>query len=76
MFKWFRDRKRKKEILKDCGCVCYCPKCKEMLNDRSECKEKDSSGIYEYTCSNCNYKAVFHFGIAPAPILIDGANGF
>jgi len=66
-----RDRKRVKKILKECGCCCYCPECNEPLNDKSDTKMIDKDGIYQYTCSKCGFKSVFHFGISPAPIYLE-----
>ena len=70
MLKWFKDRARKKKIIKDCGCICYCLDCKEPLNDKSDCKEIDKDGLYEYSCSGCGAKVLFHFGLAPVPIYL------
>ncbi len=62
------DEKRVDSIKKSCGCACFCPKCKEPLNDTSKCEMLDDSGVYEYTCANCGFRSVFHFGVAPVPI--------
>ncbi len=72
MFNFFKSKKEKREefILKNCGCICYCSNCNEPLNDTSACVEK-SDAIYEYICKNCGTKSMFHFGIAPIPILLE-----
>ena len=72
MFGFFKRKKenREKNILKNCNCICYCKNCHEPLNDTSLCIEKDEA-IYEYTCINCGSKSMFHFGIAPIPILLE-----
>ncbi len=62
---------REKNTLKTCGCACYCPKCKDILNDRSEWCGNDF-GFGFYVCNSCRHKSNWHFGIAPFPILIDG----
>ena len=69
IFKVSEQEKRLKNIKKKCGCVCYCPKCKEPLNDQ-ECRTISEDGLYEYTCK-CGEKPMFHFGIAPVPIFIE-----
>ena len=71
MFK-SKKSKREEKILEDCGCICFCHKCKEPLNDDSECVDLGEGGLYEYTCSECGEKSKFHFGIAPVPIFIEG----
>ncbi len=63
--------RRKQDILEKCGCVVYCPNCKEPLNDNSDCKELDKDGLVEYTCVKCQTKSIFHFGIAPVPIYME-----
>lgn len=72
MFGFLKGKKENREnyIAKNCGCICYCKECHEPLNDTSECIEKDEA-IYEYTCVSCNTKSMFHFGIAPVPILLE-----
>jgi len=63
---------RKEKIIKDCGCICYCKKCHNPLND-GVCNNI-SDGVYEYICSECNTKTTFNFDIAPVPILVDNVN--
>lgn len=72
MFKFLKSKKEKREeyILKNCGCICYCSNCNEPLNDTAKCVEKEIA-IYEYHCNSCGHKSMFHFGIAPVPILLD-----
>lgn len=62
-------KKRHDKVLKECGNVCYCFNCKEILNDKSTCIKLDES-IYEYECSKCKSVSIFNFDIAPVPILI------
>lgn len=61
---------REEKILDECGCVCYCPKCKDALNDQASCSVL-GDGSYEYICS-CSHRSVFNFDIAPVPILVEG----
>ncbi len=65
-----KPKNRIETIKENCGCVCYCKDCREPLNDKSEVKVIDDDGVYEYTCNECGNKSLFHFGIAPVPILI------
>lgn len=65
------EEARKQKIIDSCGCICYCKECGEPLNDNSDCKMIDTDGLYEYTCSACETKVKFHFGIAPVPILME-----
>ena len=66
-----RERKaRIKRILKKCGSVCFCPKCREPLND-GVCKSLKEESVYQYTCRGCGFKPVFAFHIAPCPIYLE-----
>lgn len=65
------NKTREKKVAERCGCICYCPKCKEILNDFSDCKKLTEEGLYEYTCSSCGEVSKFHFGIAPVPIYVE-----
>ena len=59
---------REEDILKKCGCICYCPECKDILQDQAECKDEE---FVEYKCG-CGAKSQWSFDIAPMPILMDG----
>ena len=69
MFKWFQKNKRKKDIMKSCGCICYCPKCNDILNDQADCL--DFNFVY-YHCNVCGHDSVWNFDIAAMPILLKG----
>ena len=70
-FFWLRDvRRRAKHISESCGNVCFCPECRNPLND-GLCKENTVKDRYDYTCGWCRRKSTFDFSIAPVPILID-----
>lgn len=62
-------RRREKSVLKDCGCVCYCPECNDILNDQAECRDNIEEQKVYYTCG-CGAKSVWTFDAAPAPILL------
>jgi hypothetical protein len=66
MKRWNRERK----VLKTCGCACYCPHCKDILNDNSKWSDLDDYGHGFYLCANCKKKSFWHFGAAPVPILL------
>lgn len=69
--KEYFSKTREEQILEDCGCVCYCKNCHEPLNDTSDCVKGSEDGLYIYTCIKCSTESHFHFGIAPAPILVN-----
>jgi len=63
-----KENKRKQLILERCGCICYCPGCKDILQEsHTECIDTD---LVRYKC-RCGYKSSWFFG-APCPILIEG----
>lgn len=59
--------KREKRVLEQCGCVCRCPQCQDILNDQAECQDDD---LVVYTCQ-CGHVSRWLFD-APVPILIKG----
>lgn len=71
---WLAKRAAKKheaEVLEACGCVCFCPKCHDILNDQAEWipdETDDGRGIY--SCS-CGHQSDWHFGVAPVPVLLN-----
>jgi hypothetical protein len=69
-FKPKDDKKNRLEIvLQQCGCVCYCPNCNDILNDQNNCI-KVEDGVYRYTCTVCTNKSIWNFYIAPIPLCI------
>ena len=58
---------REERILKDYGCLCWCPVCKDPLNDQAACEDTDR---VSYTCSKCGCKSEWNFELAPVPILM------
>lgn len=69
IFNFFNKKKSREEnVLESCGCICYCKKCKDILNDQAECFENGC--VVTYICKECKTKQKFLFG-APCPILID-----
>lgn len=71
MFKFLKKlftKTRFEKVIASCGCVCYCPKCKDILNDQADCTDTD---LVRYTCNTCGHKSNWNFDIAPLPILMD-----
>lgn len=68
LFERFRRWRRERRLLRICGCICYCPSCREPLNDQ-ECADL-GDGRYRYTC-RCGSSCTFDFAIAPAPVRVD-----
>ncbi len=60
--------KREQQIIDKCGCVCFCPNCKDPLNDQAECTDTD---LVRYKCTKCGHKSTWSFDIAPVPICLD-----
>jgi len=61
-----RQRKHVESILKQCGCVCFCPNCRTPLNDQPGEALDDS--IYRYSC-RCGAKPCFDFDY-PVPVKV------
>jgi len=61
------QRRRKEKIIEECGCVCYCPNCKDLLNDQATCEEND---FVVYLCNECGYTSIWSFDLAPVPIMM------
>lgn len=69
--KEINHRRREKEVIKKCMCICICPSCGDILNDQAECIDTD---LVRYTC-RCGHKSGFNFDICPIPILVEGRLG-
>ena len=67
--RWQR-RRREQRILRQCGCIAYCPRCREPLNDQALWFDPDSDGHGCYQCSACDRISEWHFGIAPGPVCL------
>ena len=65
----WRARQRERQIIAACGCIAYCPGCRDPLNDQAAWTE-DGDGRGVYGCTKCGRKSEWHFGIAPGPILL------
>jgi len=63
-------RQRKKKVLNDCGCVCYCPACRDILNDQAECRHElhMQRKLVRYVCS-CGHISHWDFD-HPVPLLV------
>lgn len=66
-WKWSR---RERDVIQTCGCVTYCPKCHDILNDQAYWLESNGEGLGTYKCRLCGNVSEWNFGIAPGPILI------
>jgi hypothetical protein len=65
LLRWFRGEIRERTVLRECGSLCYCPACDDILNDQAEWDELMSS----YTC-RCG--AVTYWDLdTPVPLLLD-----
>ena len=64
--KW-KYKRREKQMLAKCGCVCYCPTCKDILQDQADCKDEE---LVEYHCNKCGSDSTWTFDAAPCPILL------
>jgi hypothetical protein len=60
-------KNRKEYVLKKCGCVCYCPLCRDILNDQADCEDNVEDGLVYYKCNTCNTNSVWTFDIYPFP---------
>ena len=67
----YKGRKRKERLLRLCGCVCFCPNCRDILQDQADCEDTD---LVRYRCTTCGHRSVWNFDIAPCPILISTPN--
>ena len=67
---WRRERR----IIESCGCVTFCPKCKDPLNDQATWLASNGEGLGTYKCNKCGQVSEWHFGIAPVPVLLHPTN--
>lgn len=68
----YKARRRERAILRTCGCVCYCPNCKDPLNDQAKmCViENNLDGHrHVYHCQVCGHQSAWLFGVAPVPFV-------
>jgi len=65
-----RLARREHRIKQKCGCVTYCPKCRDPLNDQASWLASDGEGRGTYKCNKCGQVSEWHFGIAPVPLLL------
>lgn len=70
LLRWWRTRK----ILRKCGCICYCPRCRDPLNDQAYLLAKSEDGRVTYKCRPCGLVSEWHFGIAPVPVRLNPPN--
>ena len=70
MKKWianWKEKRREKRVLRDCGCFIKCLKCSDTQNDNAQCKKLDDVR-YEYTCGKCGNVAIALYGVFPLPV--------
>jgi hypothetical protein len=83
IFKRWREEKAKKkveralklrrdQVLAKYGCVCYCPYCKDILNDQAKWISDlgDNPGFGLYLCK-CGKPSKWNFSLAPVPLCLD-----
>lgn len=58
---------REARVMRACGCVCRCPQCRDILNDRADVAESES-GATVYRCP-CGRESRWLFD-APVPLLL------
>ena len=64
---WLHKR-REKRVLDTCGCACYCPNCKEILNDQADCEDTD---LVRYKCNKCNAESEWDFDKYMVPVVVN-----
>lgn len=69
MQQW-KQKRRERKVLDDCGCFIKCLKCGDIQNDNAECKKLDDHR-YEYTCGGCGNVAIALYGVFPMPVWQD-----
>lgn len=67
----YKRKKREKKVLYDCGCVCFCPHCGDILNDQAECVDDFEAQKVYYMCMTCEELSTWTFDAAPVPILLN-----
>lgn len=63
--------KRERDVIAACGCMCFCPKCNDILNDQAEWVNDDTDDGHGFYSCLCGHISEWHFGIAPVPILLN-----
>lgn len=74
--RWFagwRERRHEARVLNQCGCICRCPGCSEILNDQAIVQEE--GGLVNYFCQRCGWWSKWDFDSCPVPVLRSGGNG-
>lgn len=68
---WLQRRaawRREQRIVQNCGCICWCPCCREPLNDQAGMLK---AGVWDnlvvYQCSKCRTVSRWDFN-TPVPI--------
>jgi len=64
---------REKRVLEACGCIVWCPHCRDILNDQPPIPEvsyiENNDGTTTQVCDVCGTQTIWDYG-APAPILL------
>jgi hypothetical protein len=66
----WRWTRRERDIIRNCGCVTYCPKCHDMLNDQAYWLSSNGDGLGTYECRLCGNVSEWHFGVIPGAMPI------
>lgn len=66
---------RKRDIIRTCGCIAFCPHCRDPLNDQAHWLDPNNEGHGRYLCRACGGESEWHFGIAPGPVCITPNRG-
>jgi len=63
----FKAKRRERKVLGECGCACYCPSCKDILNDQADCTDTD---LVRYKCNSCGAESKWDFDTFPCPVVV------
>ena len=70
---WWKHRKLEKhrdKMLKKYGAITFCPDCGAILQENSTIDNMGDTGAYCFTCDTCGERSLFHYELAPVPVLI------
>lgn len=60
---------RERRILDACGCITYCPRCRDPLQDQAFAEVSERDETWLLTCRECGCASRWLFD-APVPILL------
>jgi len=68
--KWKRNA-REQRIIKNCNCICWCPRCGDPLNDQATMTKAGTfDNLVVYVCGVCKRESRWDFN-HPVPICLD-----